>query len=848
MTPSVTPTPTPTPAPTQATATPPPPKAPSNLFTNPAMTGDLVKDIVKLRLNMDATTGYTRDLAKYLQVSSQHLKFSFELGTDVKHALDDTRQIASKIGREYVDQELVQERIAFNQNETSALEEAAGLAVEALGKNRNDLAAEYNRIQQEINNAQTQGLTAQMATVTADELALVNLVKELEIRKQIENKLNDINSQLDVGNNLVKESQLKASALARVFQSLTGIPFLKDFMDFKKISDAFSKSMKEGFGALRGEIMRIVKSPLFLLIVGITALVGLIRSLVKATLEFDAQLTQVANNLGIAKKSTIGLLDNFRAISANNEVLVDGLERSFLSVKNQALATAELQEILETNSLFSSKMVQSQILLTKQMGLSKEEAAGIQKFSLLTGRSADSILLSAIRQNNTAMSYRKIITEIAKVNSEISVMYKNNPDLIAKAVIEANKLGISLEQSKQISKSLLDFESSISGELEAELLTGRRFNFEKARALALDGKSVEAAKELLDQMGGLNGLTKLNVIQRERLAASIGLSAEELTKSAREAEILKNLGFENRNALEEQYELMRQRNDQAGMAALMEAARKKEGGDMLLQDIARANLQQRFQESVERIKQIFTEMAAGPLTKVLNFLAKVLENTGTLKLLLVGAAALFGVIAALAIKTAIAVTIASGGTNLLGAALLGGTVAAGAAVMGISAGSGAFEDTDSVSTTPGPGQPPTPYQSNNPTSNPYSTNRAQDIQKDQVHISRTQDLQTRISSLEQDQVYSNRTQDLEAQMADTELKRSKVYTQSVMTTSPKPAKMAEVPYSTAPYSGREDLEEYKKGLASADTPKKSVIQNNISLVVDGKQMATVLNMIPSDIA
>jgi hypothetical protein len=284
------------------------------------------------------------------------------------------------------------------------------------------------------------------------------------------------------------------------------------------------------------------------------------------------------------------------------------------------------------------------------------------------------------------------------------------------------------------------------------------------------------------------------------------------------------------------------------MAALMAAARKKEGGEILLQDIARANLQQRFEESVERIKQIFTEMAAGPLTKVLNFIAKVLENTTLLKGILIGAAALFGVIAALAIKTAIAVTVASGGTNLLGAALIGGATAVGATMLGMSTLSGGLEDTDSVSTTPGPGQPPTPYQSNNPTSNPYSTNKAQDMQREQVHVSMSRDLQTRITNLEQHQVYSERTQNLEAQMSDTELKRSKAYTQSVMSTSPKPAEMAQVPYSTAPYSGREDLEEYKKSIGSADTPKKSVIQNNISLVVDGKQMATVLNMIPSDIA
>jgi hypothetical protein len=468
------------------------------------------------------------------------------------------------------------------------------------------------------------------------------------------------------------------------------------------------------------------------------------------------------------------------------------------------------------------------------MGLSKEEAAGIQKFSLLTGKSTDAILESAIRQNKTAMSYRKLITEIAKVNSEISVMYKNNPDLIAKAVIEANKLGISLEQSKQISKSLLDFESSISGELEAELLTGRRFNFEKARALALDGKSVEAAKELIDQMGGLNGLTKLNVIQRERLAAAIGLSAEELTKSAREAEILKNLGFENRNALEEQYELLRQRNDKEGLAALMAAARKKEGGEILLQDIARASVQQRFEESVLKLKEIFTQIASGPLIKLMEGIADTLSNTEKLKGIFNTISIILGMMAIRSAVIAANMIIATGGINLASAA----TTLGGAALFGYAAYKTddiMSEDTDVLPTTPGAVQPPTPYQSSNPTSNPYSTNR-------------TQDLQTRISSLEQDQVYSNRTQNLEAQMADTELKRSKAFTEVIRTASPKPAEMAQVPYSTAPYSGREDLEDYKKGLTSADTPKKSVIQNNISLVVDGKQMATVLNMIPSDIA
>jgi hypothetical protein len=284
-----------------------------------------------------------------------------------------------------------------------------------------------------------------------------------------------------------------------------------------------------------------------------------------------------------------------------------------------------------------------------------------------------------MKQNTSVISYKKIFSEIAKINSEIATAYKNNPELIAKAVVEANKLGMSLEQTKNISKSLLDFETSISGELESELLLGKQFNFEKARALALDGKSVEAAAELMGQIGGINALTQMNVIQRERLAASIGMSAEELTKSAREQSVLNALGAQNKEALEERYEILRRNGDIAGMEKLKAEAARKEGGQALLQDIARANLQDRFNESMERIKQIFTELAAGPMMTFLGGMTKLLQNTTLLKTVLIATAVVVGAITASLIAAAAAITVALGGANLaIGAAVTGGLVGLGA--------------------------------------------------------------------------------------------------------------------------------------------------------------------------
>jgi hypothetical protein len=627
---------------------------------------DLSRNIDSARGSLEDTVDITKNLARELKRSSEVLRTSFEFSTEVKHALNDARAIASKLGRDYIDQQIVQERI----NTNLSLQEVIQSRIDDLvGKVNTKNLTEADLIK-DINNRIGDKSKKIRNTVTDQEIALVNYFKEKEAVKTVVNELGNVSDKVSESNNKVKEMQLKASALARIFQSITGIPFLKDFMDFKKISDAFNISSKAGMVAFGEEIGRVVKSPLFKTLLAIVAIIAAIKALVKIAFDFDKQLVQISNNLGFARDASLGILNNFRNISVENLKSVGALDSAFLSVKNQVAATAELQDSLETNSLFTNDMVQNQILLTKQLKLSKEESAGIQKLSLLSGKSADEILQNAISQNKTAISYKKIISDISKVSSEISVMYKNNPDLISKAVIEANKLGMSLEQTQKISKSLLDFESSISNELEAELLIGKSLNFERARALALDGKSVEAAKELVGQMGGLEGLTKLNVIQRDRLANSIGQTAEDLTKSAREQEILNKLGFENKKALEEQYELLRSRNDQAGIAALMEEARKKEGGEVLLQDIARVNLQERFQESVERIKQIFTELAAGPMIKLLEGIAKFLQNTTALKIL-------FASLVGLATAIAAAITIATGGANLVAAGLIGGAAALG---------------------------------------------------------------------------------------------------------------------------------------------------------------------------
>ena len=91
---------------------------------------------------------------------------------------------------------------------------------------------------------------------------------------------------------------------------------------------------------------------------------------------------------------------------------------------------------------------------------------------------------------------------------------------------------------------MLDFESSIENELSAELLVGKNINLETARWAALNNDVAGAAKAISEQIGGSAEFTKMNRIQQEAFAKSVGMSREELAKTMFVQDQIKGLSGE----------------------------------------------------------------------------------------------------------------------------------------------------------------------------------------------------------------------------------------------------------------------------------------------------------------
>jgi ribonucleotide reductase alpha subunit len=153
------------------------------------------------------------------------------------------------------------------------------------------------------------------------------------------------------------------------------------------------------------------------------------------------------------------------SMTASNDIAIERCEGMKILIeyfKNKPIPdfysdsydNSEINEFLGTNVTLSEKQLSDQIALTKNAGLEVSEREGIYKFSLLTGKTQEEVFNSIGKQNKGILSNKKVLAEVAKTSGQLSAQYKNNPELLGKAVVQAQKLGMTLEQTKRISSGL----------------------------------------------------------------------------------------------------------------------------------------------------------------------------------------------------------------------------------------------------------------------------------------------------------------------------------------------------------------------------------------------------------
>jgi hypothetical protein len=269
----------------------------------------------------------------------------------------------------------------------------------------------------------------------------------------------------------------------------------------------------------------------------------IIGAMVKGFLAVDKAQTSFQRQTG----QTVDHLDTM-----NSELL--------LSSEYIAAATELTKELgMNAANVFSSEDITEVALMTKQIGLGGKEANALAMQSKIHGMSVEDnnkAIYSGVnamnKQNNSAINGRKVLEDVANVSEDIAVSYAGYPEELAAAATAAASLGMNLSQIDKIASSLLQFESSIANEMEAELLTGMDLNLEKARQLALDNDLAGVANELANQGITMASYSNMNRLAQEAQAKALGMSKQEMSKMLMMKEMEGNLDRDSLTAAQQQ--------------------------------------------------------------------------------------------------------------------------------------------------------------------------------------------------------------------------------------------------------------------------------------------------------
>lgn len=349
--------------------------------------------------------------------------------------------------------------------------------------------------------------------------------KQTELRGKLGKLTTD---ELKTGRGLTKQ-RIKDLGLENELGNLRGkgaANRLKTLKASAKTSSSMMSGLQAGAKALGPALTKA-----FLPLAIADAVVKAIKFVVDLFVAADQNATQIAKNLGISKANAEGIRKEF--------VKIAGSSTNILATSKALLeAQKDLLDFTGAVTLQSFQQADAQILLTKNLGMSGQNAAKLQAVLGTTGTDIDGIVESTrvmadeqFKTNGYFISNQQILQDIGNTSAEIAGYYGFSADNLAKAAFQTRKFGLSLSQAKNISEGLLDFEKSISSELELELLTGKQFNLERARALALTGDMAGATEEVMKEMSKMTEAQRQNPILMKSFSELTGLSADELNRA-----------------------------------------------------------------------------------------------------------------------------------------------------------------------------------------------------------------------------------------------------------------------------------------------------------------------------
>lgn len=269
---------------------------------------------------------------------------------------------------------------------------------------------------------------------------------------------------------------------------------------------------------------------------GPLALIGMATSLFGKFKEMGAEALEYMKEID---QETVNLTREL-GLSASNGAKVAGEARAIGGAMGMtheqatAAASAIYGQIQGTEKLGAETM-KTFMKLNVHGGVSGEVLGKIYNISKLTGKEAGKVAEEIANQAQQSLkslkvnvSMKAVMEGVSKVSSRVALNFGGSAKAITAAVVQAKKLGLEMDQVENIANSLLNIEDSIAAEMEAELLTGKELNLEKAREAALNGDNEALLAAMAEQGVTAAEFSKMNRIQQDALGKALGMNGDSL--------------------------------------------------------------------------------------------------------------------------------------------------------------------------------------------------------------------------------------------------------------------------------------------------------------------------------
>jgi hypothetical protein len=602
----------------------------------------LLLEIDRIYQKIGISNPFSKDTAAQFVGQINKLKDALEDANDVLHNMDDGIEDITKSWKAIIDEAKAYKNSVYSSK--NALTSLSSISEKLMSHQKGISNLSSKQLSSLKKQAEeytgildtNQGLLQSQIDVLKNKEKRANLDKEeqkkLASLKILYNNVNSLltekdsilfktNKMLEEELSLTEKIEKKTGILGGLLKGISKIPIFGNIFDaneaLKASEDAIRKNetatsgLKAAFKNISGQIKDGLLNPANLVLLAIT-------SLGKALKDVDSGAGDLSKSMNKTYSEALNIqteLTNIANLSGDAALNTKSLQETYMAIG----------KTLGTNAMINEADLKIFTKLREQAGYTNEELFGIQQLSLVNGKTlaqnTKQILGGAqayAAQNKLVVNEKQVLTEISKASASLKLSLDGSADALAISVVKAKQFGLNLEQAEKISQNLLNFESSIESELSAELLLGKNLNFEKARLLALNGDIAAASAEIAKQVGTSADFANYNVIQQEELAKAAGLTRDELAQSLMDREALAKLSeVEGKDAKEKFENLVKQVG--------LEKAKKQLGDDTLANQFAQQSIQERFNQTVLKLQEIFVSLAE-PILEIVSPLANLVST------------------------------------------------------------------------------------------------------------------------------------------------------------------------------------------------------------------------------